>query len=119
MLCDFIKDNKTYILGFLIFIVFLIVINNMENYEGFGRRERTIDMLNKDRGELGQFYVNCYKCGREGILDEYSQYEKVNNNNVKNNNSCNLNDKKMSFYNKKYIDTDMIYCYNCLTKVGQ
>ena len=41
-------------------------INDLK-IEGFDRTDR-LEWLNKDRGKLGQFYVNCHGCGRKKIL---------------------------------------------------
>lgn len=86
-------------------------------HEGFGRSGDRIKALNKDRGMLGQFYVPCHKCGRERIIEEK---KKSRGSCLKHNegycmdNCADRTKDTMSFYNEKYIDTDQIYCYNCL-----
>jgi hypothetical protein len=92
-------------------------VDYRDSHEGFGRSGDRIAALNKNRGQLGQFYVQCNKCGRDRIVEEKRKSKKQHM--VQNKGYC-MNGCKdtvgntMSFYNKKYIDTDQIFCYNCL-----
>lgn len=83
----------------ILLLYFVLVFNVM-----YGKKEGFKD--NSQRGLLGQFYVDCPSCNKCG--------KKVFNSN--NDFRVNLNEKlqTMSFFNKEYVDTDHIYCYNCL-----
>lgn len=110
-----ISDSYKAILILILFLLFACeyYCNKVNNYvERFGRSGDRITKLNNTRGTLGNFHVACHKCGRSRIIDE-----KIKMNHVKHHVKHNIKNKTngtMSFYNKKYIDTDQIYCYNCL-----
>ncbi len=126
------------------FIIMMILIFDMmtTEYEDFDTtkekltpRQKRLNFLNKDRGKIGHFLVNCGRCGRKGILDKISEVANSNpdcpynldqyNGNQYNGDemygkaqSCPGCPKKcnetMSFFNNKYIDTEQTFCYNCL-----
>lgn len=89
------------------------------------RREKRIQALNATRGMDGNFYVQCHKCGRGRLLEDRQQKELAKNlcpgclSGVSKDGFCLGNCKQkehqtMSFFNKQYIDTDQIDCYDCL-----
>lgn len=132
------------IMGICLVIISLIIYDalfatNNENFDDvsdkISTRQRHLNFLNKDRGKIGHFLVNCGRCGRQGILDKISEVSKSSpdcpyatdqynggqyngdemNGKAQSCNGCNhkCNDT-MSFFNNKYIDTKQIFCYNCL-----
>jgi hypothetical protein len=112
-----------------------------ETFESFeSLRQKRIYNLNKDRGKLGNFYVQCHKCGRAGLLEEKEKSLQANEKKCfkfKNYSAdscpgsvtsipgakdsctstcehCKEKNQTMSFFNKQYIDMDQAFCYNCL-----
>lgn len=123
IVCIFIDKNiQLYIKIVLIVLLYFLLLadkcyDNGESSECFGRDHDRIYDLNKDRGRLGNFYVNCHQCVRDRLLEEEKQSrekcEQCDGANYCLANCTQETEKTMSFYNKKYIDNDMIYCYNC------
>lgn len=135
-----ISDLTIFIIGLI--IIYCIVNNSVrEDFdvvqeEKLTPRQKRLNFLNKDRGKTKQFLVKCGRCGRQGILDNiaetmknppdcpYSlgQYDSNQYNGDEmygKAQSCyGCPDEKcnetMSFFNNKYIDTEQIFCYNCL-----
>ena len=88
---------------------------NIEGFDSFKNRAERIKDLNDSRGTTGNFYVECHGCGRDRILED----RKKTCNSCTNENYCSVACKErentsMSFFNKNYVDTDQIFCYNCL-----
>jgi len=117
------KDNMCLVLLLFIYILIAYLVKNYlfdDRFEQFEQtnRERRIRNQNKVRGTLGYFYVQCHGCGRDRIIQERGA--KTCN--------CPLDGGRpyclagckdranmtMNFFNDKYVDTDHIYCYNCL-----
>lgn len=81
-------------------------------------RDKRLYDLNRDRGFTGRFYVKCHDCDRNRAIEEKKRHESPSpHKNLYCMTKCcdrtKTNDT-MSFYNNKYIDTDKIFCYNCL-----
>lgn len=104
----------------LVFILLLLISMNckINTQENFGRTNNDVCESNKLRGQLGNFYVDCHKCGRERLIQEKEDLNKeCDYNNEGNYCKSNCKDKinnSMSFYNNAYIDKNQINCYNCL-----
>src|SRR5271154_3401274 len=98
---------------------------NYGNYQNYSMKSRAqkIHDFNERRCDEGRFYVNCHACGRERVVQElYGEKPKCNMCKYGTNptkkyciDDCKIRaNDTMSFYNKNYIDTDQIFCYNCL-----
>lgn len=136
------NDRMWYFLILVSVLILIIIIStrnkcDKESYKNYGNyqnysiktREEKIDDTNERRCNEGRFYVNCHSCGRKRVIEElYGRKPKtgcdmMDNENKKCNSkfckedcpSCkNRFNNTMSFYNDNYVDTDQIFCYNCL-----
>lgn len=130
------------ILGICFVIALMMIYESVFFVEDFNSveetltpRQKRLNFLNKDRGKLGRFLVNCGRCGRQGILDKIAEVSKSSPdcpyaldwynddqyNGDENQGSANRCpgcpkrcNQTMSFFNNKYIDTAQTFCYNCL-----
>lgn len=93
-------------IGVLIYIYRSTLFEHYSNYidgEKLTKRQKTIHLLNSQRGEYGRFKVDCDSCDRSNeYFNTESSIQK----------ECDKN--TMSFFNDKYVETSQIYCYNCL-----
>lgn len=116
----FFINNSMDIITKIIIILLLHSILYSDYYsdyynEYFGNTINTtsnhqIQELNKDRGTLGNFYVNCHKCGRDRILEDKQNIKQHVC--ISNANQHKIEDS-MSYDNNKYISNEN-QCYNCL-----
>lgn len=117
----------------LILVIILIVAANRTNIkEGFSKygyryeipkgltnRQTILHNLNKDRGFLGHFYVDCPKCSRSfvkpcGKTNQSYQSETCTSPTCIIMPYAHQPENTMSFYNDNYVDKDQTFCYNCL-----
>lgn len=88
---------------------------NVEGFDSYKNREQRIKDLNDSRGKTGNFYVACHPCGRERILEDRKKVCRSCSNRSYCRDTCKEHqNESMSFFNKQYVDTDQIFCYNCL-----
>jgi hypothetical protein len=91
--------------------------NNTYNDQPMTHRQMKIKELNNNRCSEGRFFVNCPSCGRNRILDD--KMDKIDNkinNVIRKCKFCTRPcikdiEKKMSFFNQHYIDSDKIFSY--------
>lgn len=109
---DDVDENDDYREGFKNY-------GNYTNYSIKNHEQRIADTNNRRNNE-GRFYVNCHACGRERVMQElYGKDTRPKKNNDSQNKYC-IDDcgfrsnNTMSFYNNNYVDSDNIFCYNCL-----
>lgn len=96
-------------LSLLLIVMFILIMCIFSKTVNFNERFDKINNLNKTRGKLGKFLVDCDDCDNKKYqyVDSYCK-------NDMNDNLNNFKNSTMSFYNDKYIDKNVIYCYNCL-----
>lgn len=96
------------ILLFIIAIIYVYHSKMYENYSNYGddtklsNRQKTIHLLNKQRGELGRFKIDCDSCTTT-FMNELTKLPKKS-----------TDKKTMSFFNTKYVEIPQTYCYNCI-----
>lgn len=99
--------------------------HNLDAIETKTNRERIIDLLNNNRKTEGALYVPCRDCNSKSkkisLLsddDRRCRLSGIDINDITYGNvynQCKSNDNKgMSFYNNKYVDSTKINCYGCL-----
>jgi hypothetical protein len=89
--------------------------NNTDN--NMSKRQKKVIELNNGRNTEGRFYVNCHGCGRDRIMDDRLN-DRINKQ-FKKRDMCSRpctegSERKMSFFNDKYVDSSKIFCYNPL-----
>jgi len=80
------------------------------------RRQKEIKKLNNNRCTEGRFYVDCHSCGRKRVLDDMLDYN-IDIHRQYDRQICMSpcskgTDKKMSFFNSHYVDSDKIFSYD-------
>jgi hypothetical protein len=126
------KDNICSVLLLCICILIAYLVKQYlidDRFEQFEQtnRERRIRNQNKVRGTLGDFYVQCHGCGRDRIIEERGA-KNLGAQNFGKTCTSPLDSRRpyclagckdranltMNFFNDQYVDTDHMYCYNCL-----
>ena len=105
-------NNDTNIITKIIIVLLLHAILYSDCYAEYFDNVlgTTPDELNNNRGLLGNFYVDCDKCGRDRILEDRNTNKQKRK--FQNDKKHNIEDS-MSYHNNKYIDMKN-QCYNCL-----
>jgi len=108
-------NNDTNIITKIIIVLLLHAILYSDCYAEYFDNVlgTTHEELNNNRGLLGNFYVDCHKCGRERTLNDMTYNYKCNNL-TEYTKKHNIEDS-MSYHNNKYIDMKN-QCYNCILK---
>jgi hypothetical protein len=89
--------------------------NSDSDKEPKTNRQIKIDELNRNREFEGRFFVKCHGCGRDRILEDSRDIDRMMKQRSRRYGPCrDVKHRSMSFYNENYIDSSKIFCYNCL-----